>query len=105
MAAIYVLVSLWVREGQESGFESYERKVSRIMARHGGAIERVIRRSSRASDQVDEPFEVHVLRFASREQYDAFRSDPDRGALAAERAGLITRTEVMVGTEGPTYAD
>ena len=39
------------------------------------------------------------------EALEPLRSDPDRGFLASERTDLITRTEVIVGTDGPTYGD
>ena len=81
--------------------EAYERKVSRIMARYGGVIERAIR-TSKPSD--DEPFEVHVLRFPSRDRYDAYRDDAERRSLSGERAGIITNTDTLVGTPGPAYA-
>src|SRR5580704_3592376 len=97
---VYILVRLWIRRGLEAEFEAYERKVARIMARYGGVIERAIRTSG-ASD--DEPFEVHVLRFPSQDLYDAYRDDAERRSLSDERAGIITNTDSLVGTPGPTY--
>jgi N-methylhydantoinase B/oxoprolinase/acetone carboxylase alpha subunit len=43
-----------------------ERKVSSIMARYGGVIERAIRTLRAMDDWSDEPFEIHVLKFPSR---------------------------------------
>jgi antibiotic biosynthesis monooxygenase (ABM) superfamily enzyme len=97
---LYILVRLWIHRGLETQFEAYERKVSRIMARYGGVIECAIR-ASRASD--DEPFEVHVLKFPSRDLYDAYRDDAERLSLSGERARIITNTDILVGTPGPTY--
>ena len=102
--SVYILVRLWIHKGLETEFEAYERKVSRIMARYGGVIERAIR-TLRISDDdgSDEPFEVHVLRFPSRDLYDAYRDDAERLSLSSERAGVITNTDILVGTPGPTY--
>jgi hypothetical protein len=61
--------------GREAESEAYERNVSRIMARYGGVIERAIRTSKALDDGSDEPFEVHVLKFPSRDLYDAYRAD------------------------------
>ncbi len=97
---LYILVRLWVHQGLEAEFEAYERKVARIMARYGGVIERAIRT---ADDRSDAPFEVHVLRFPSRDRYDAYRDDPDRQSLSADRDRIIANTDVAVGTPGPTY--
>jgi hypothetical protein len=100
---LYILVRLWIHRGLEKEFEAYERKVSRIMARHGGVIERVIRRLRASDDGSDEPFEIHVLKFPSRDLYDAYRDDAERRSLSEERAAIITNTDILVGTPGPTY--
>jgi hypothetical protein len=50
---IYILVRLWIDKGLEAEFEAYERKVSRIMARYGGVIERAIRTSKALDDGSD----------------------------------------------------
>jgi antibiotic biosynthesis monooxygenase (ABM) superfamily enzyme len=104
VAPVYVLVRMWIRKGLETEFEAYERKVSRIMTRYGGVIEHAIRAAKAAVHKSDEPFEVHVLRFPSQDLYDAYRDDAERCALSAERAAIITNTDVFVGTQGPTYA-
>jgi uncharacterized protein (DUF1330 family) len=100
---LYILVRLWIHEGHETEFEAYETKVARIMARYGGVVERTIR-TARASDEgSNEPFEVHVLKFPSRDLYDAYRDDAERHSLSGERAGIITNTDILVGKPGPTY--
>jgi antibiotic biosynthesis monooxygenase (ABM) superfamily enzyme len=98
-----VVVRLWIRQGLEAEFEAYERKVARVMARHGGVIERAIRTSGASRDGSDEPFEVHLLRFPTQARYDAYRDDPERRSLSGERERIITKTDVLVGTPGPTY--
>jgi uncharacterized protein (DUF1330 family) len=100
---LYILVRLWVHGDREAEFEAYEHKVSRIMARYGGVIERAIRTSRTSDDGSDEPFEVHVLKFPSRDRYDAYRDDAERHSLSGERAGVIAKTDILVGTPGPAY--
>jgi antibiotic biosynthesis monooxygenase (ABM) superfamily enzyme len=100
---LYILVRLWIHEGHETEFEAYESKVSRIMARYGGVIERAIRTSGASDEGSDEPFEVHVLKFPSRDLYAAYLDDAERRFLSEERAGIITNSDVLVGTPGPTY--
>jgi antibiotic biosynthesis monooxygenase (ABM) superfamily enzyme len=100
---LYILVRLWIHRGLETEFEAYERKASRIMARYGGVIERAIRTLRGPDDGSDEPFEVHVLKFPSRDLYDAYLDDAERHSLSGERAGIITNTDILVGTPGPTY--
>jgi uncharacterized protein (DUF1330 family) len=100
---LYILVRLWIHEGRETEFEAYESKVARIMARYGGVIERAIRTSKASEEGSDEPFEVHVLKFPSRELYDAYLNDAERRSLSGERAGIITNSDILVGTPGPAY--
>ena len=100
---LYVIVRLWIRRGLEAEFEAYERKVSRVMARYGGFIKCAIRTSGASDDGSDEPFEVHVLKFPSRDLYEAYRDDAERRSLGGERDGIITNTDILVGTPGPTY--
>jgi antibiotic biosynthesis monooxygenase (ABM) superfamily enzyme len=100
MATLYVLVRLWIHRGLEAEFEAYEHKVSRIMARYGGVIERTIRPMG-ASD--DEPFEVHVLRFPGQDLYHAYQDDAERRSLSGERACIVTNTDILVGVPGPDY--
>ena len=100
---LYILVRLWIHRGLETEFEAYERKVSRIMARYGGVIERAIRTVRASDDRSDEPFEVHVLKFPSRDRYDAYLDDAERRSLSGERAGAIAKADVLVGAPGPAY--
>ncbi len=99
---LYIVVRLWIRSGRETEFEAYEGKVARIMGRHGGVIERTIRPLA-ALQGSDEPFEVHILKFPSRERYDAYLADAERRSLSDERARIITNSDSLVGTPGPAY--
>jgi uncharacterized protein (DUF1330 family) len=100
----YIVVRLWIHKGREAEFEAYESKVSRIMARYGGGIERAIRTSRTLEEGSDEPFEVHVIKFPSRDLYDAYLDDAERRSLGSERAGIITKSDSLVGTSGPAYS-
>ena len=102
-APLYIIVRLWIHRGLEAEFEAYERKVSRSMARYGGAVERTIRPSKTPDEGADEPFEIHVLKFPSRDRYDAYRNDAERRSLDGERTRIIAKTDSLVGTQGPTY--
>jgi antibiotic biosynthesis monooxygenase (ABM) superfamily enzyme len=100
---LYILVRIWIRRGLDTEFEAYESKVSRIMARYGGVIERAIRTTGASDEGSDEPFEVHVLKFPNRDLYAAYLDDAERRSLSEERAGIITNSDILVGTPGPTY--
>ena len=96
---LYILVRLWIHKGRETEFEAYESKMARIMARYGGVIELAMR----PSGAPEEPFEIHVIKFPSRDLYDVYLGDTERRSLSDERAAIITNSDILVGTPGPTY--
>ncbi|MEJ0098800.1 MAG: DUF1330 domain-containing protein [Pseudomonadota bacterium] len=103
MASLQIVASLWIHPDQQNAFEAYELKVAQIMRRHGGVLLQTVRTSDGASPSTEVPFEVHLLEFPSRAAFEAYRSDPELVALSPERAVVISRTEVVLGTAGPKY--
>jgi len=61
MRPVCLVVSLWLKGDDVAGFEAFERAAAGIMAKHGGRIENVVRRS----EPGEGPFEVHVVTFPS----------------------------------------
>jgi uncharacterized protein (DUF1330 family) len=100
---IYIVASLWIQEGDLAAFEAYERKAASIMKRCGGFIERTVRPSSLGAGP-DQPFEVHLVRFPSDEMFERYRTDAELESLSSEREAVITKTLVLIGSEGPAYA-
>lgn len=106
VSPLYLVVSLWLRDGQQEAFEACERAAAAIIHRHGGAIERAVRPIPDATSHApgdDVPFEVHVVRFPSQAAFDAYQDDPQTRALASARAACIARTLVLRAEEGPAY--
>ncbi len=101
--SLEVVVCLWIHPGRVAWFEAYEHKAARIMQRHGGAIQTVVRVSDASPSQNSQPFEVHVLRFPSLEAFHSYRADAELAELATERNAAISRTEVLLGETGPRY--
>jgi hypothetical protein len=101
---IVLVVQLFVRPGRAAEFHRFETEAARIMRRHGGRIDRVIRPTGPApADAL--PHEVHLVSFASAAGFEAYRADPELKALGALRESAISRTEVLVGADGEPYPD
>jgi uncharacterized protein (DUF1330 family) len=98
---VNLVVSLWLKADDVAGFESFERAAARVMAKHGGRIDRVIRRAS--AEGGDGPFEVHVVSFPSWSAFDAYRADQAFKALRPRRERLIARTEIWRGEPREAY--
>jgi uncharacterized protein (DUF1330 family) len=96
-----LVVILTVRPEALAAFRAFEHAAARIMARHGGAIERAV---TIAPSRPGGPLkEVHIVTFPSPEAFAAYRADPALKALAPQRDASILATEVLVGEDGPVY--
>ena len=99
----YILVvSLWLRDHDVAAFESFEKRASKLLARHGGTIDLAIR-PLKADSNPDTPFEIHIVSFADQQGYTEYRSDPTMQELAAEREKIISRTSVLEGHDASQY--
>ena len=97
-----LVVSLFIHPGQEDAFRRFETAAARIMARHGGRIERVIRPTgSPTGDPL--PHEIHLVAFPDDAHIAAYRADPDLAALAPLRQAAIARTIIVAGVEEEAY--
>ena len=99
---IVLLVQLFVHPGRVAEFHRFETEAARIMRRHGGRIERVIRPTGPAAAG-PLPHEVHLVSFESAAGFEAYRADPELKALGALRESAIARTDVLVGVDGELY--
>ena len=96
-----VLVAvLTVRRSQLDTFRTYERHAARVMAMHGGFVERTVVVDDGTGDNFRE---IHVVTFPDAAHWAAYRVDPSLTARAAERERAVVSTEVLAGVDGPTY--
>jgi uncharacterized protein (DUF1330 family) len=94
-----VVALLAVRRDMLAAFQAYERAAASIMARHGGAIDRVIA----LAPEGEHHREIHVVSFPSPAAWDAYRADPALAALSTDRAAVIVSTQVWIGADAPAY--
>ena len=98
------MVQLFIHPGRAADFRRFETEAARIMRRHGGGIDRVIRPTGPARDGAL-PHEIHLVSFPSAAAFEAYRADAELRALAPLREAAIARTDVTIGTEGEAYPD
>ena len=98
---VTLVAAMTVRPEAAEAFRTYERRAAAMMARYGGAIERVI---AIPADEPGGPFrEVHVVTFPDADAWAAYRADPELADAAEHRASVVLHTEVLVGVDGPDY--
>jgi uncharacterized protein (DUF1330 family) len=98
---LLLTIRLWLNTSDIAAYEEFERNAARIMAKHGGCIERAIRINT--SDDPDGPFEIHIVSFPDHAAFERYRNDPETQALAELRAQLIARTEILFGADTTSY--
>lgn len=94
MEAFLVAVTLYVREGQEAGFEAYERLALARLVGHKGRVVAKMRCAPRASD-AREPYEFHLLSFPSEASFSSFVASG--AAYQEERDRWIAKTTIVAG--------
>lgn len=90
---------LTVPRAQLDAFRAYEHAAAKIMARHRGAIERALV----VDEGGDTLRELHIVRFATDEDFTRYRADPALLALADVRARCVLSTEILPASDGPAY--
>ena len=102
--AVVLLVELFAHPGRVAELRRFETEAVRIMRRHGGRIDRMIRPTGPARGGVL-PHEIHLVSFVNAAGFEAYQADPELLALAPLRESAIARTEVTVGIDGEPYGD
>jgi len=100
-AGLTLLVLIFVEPQRRREFTEFEAAASRIMKRHGGALERRVVFSS--GGDPDRPDEVHVVTFPDRASLERYRADPELQALKELRAAAISRTVFWEGRDAPVF--
>ena len=96
-----LVVILTVRGEAIDKFRIFERQAARVMAKHGGAIERTVVIPPVRPGEVLK--EIHIVTFPNEQALEAYREDSDLKQLAHLREEAVVQTEIFVGEDGPDY--
>jgi len=99
--SIVVVARMKVRRDAAEAFRNFEHGAAQVMRRHGGTIERTVEIEGAGDGDLFE--EIHLVRFPSLEAFDAYRADPELGALRHLRDTSVVATDIAVGKDGPRY--
>jgi uncharacterized protein (DUF1330 family) len=77
---LYYTQLVFVHEGQEATFEDFEVHVLPLLGRHGGQLLYRVRpgRPAVLETAIDYPYEIHLVAFPARADFEAYRDDPER---------------------------
>jgi hypothetical protein len=94
---LYYTQIIYIRAGKEDVFNQFEDHVLPLLERHNGKLLYRVRptRECVVESNLDYPYEIHVVSFQSRQDFEAYRDDKERmqyvplKELSIEKALLI----------------
>ena len=98
----YVTQLVYVRAGHEAMFAEFEDHVLPLLTKYRGELLLRLRpdRGAHIAGSLDAPYEVHVVRFASRADLDAYAADEERRRWLHLKEQAVERT-IMIEGSGP----
>ena len=81
---LYLTLLLFVKEGKEDTFLEYEEKALTILPRYNGELIYRLRPTveNYINEAAEKPYEIHLVAFASEEDFVAFKADDERNRYA-----------------------
>ena len=77
---IYYTQIIFIKDGQEDAFHSFEDKVLPLLQRHNGELIYRVRPDESAviASAFGHPYEIHLVSFMDRKSFEDYRDDPER---------------------------
>ncbi|MBS1533159.1 MAG: DUF1330 domain-containing protein [Bacteroidetes bacterium] len=77
---LYYTQLIFIKEGQEDKFNLFESHVLPLLERHNGTLLYRVRPTDDCviETSMDKPYEVHLVSFPAREDFEAYAKDNDR---------------------------
>ena len=97
---IQIVALLYAGDGGKAAMKAYEAEVMPILAEYGGKL---VSASHPANPMPDDPDEIHIVQFASRDDLDAFRADPRHADLKDRRVAALRDTRLYITDQFVTY--
>lgn len=97
---VYYTQLIFIREGKEDTFREFEDHVLPLLAKYNGELIYRARpsRDSVIESTVGHPYEVHLISFATREDFDAYARDEERQKHRPLKDESVERVLLIEGT-------
>ena len=96
---IYLTQLIYIKEGQETVFDEFEAIAIPSILRHNGQILLRIRPTqvSFIESNIEKPYEIHFVEFASDEDFENFKHDEERKKFLHLKEQSIQSTLLVKG--------
>lgn len=96
---LYYTQILFVKEGQETTFHDFEDHVLPLLQRHNGELIYRVRptMNSVLVTTVGQPYEIHIVTFPERKDFEHYRDDPQRMQYMHLKDSSVERVILIEG--------
>ncbi|GAB3316674.1 hypothetical protein GCM10027299_07210 [Larkinella ripae] len=97
---LYYTQILFIKPGQETVFHTFEDHVLPLLQNHNGELLYRVRppEASVVATTLGHPYEIHLVTFATRADFEAYRDDPQRLHYLELKNQSIERVLLIEGT-------
>lgn len=98
---IYITQFIYIKEGREDVFDQFESLAIPIIPKYNGKLLLRMRPDSGSiiEAQMDKPYEIHLVEFASETDFDNFMKDKERKQFLHLKEQSIKAVLLIKGTK------
>ena len=98
---IYITQLIYIKEGQEHVFHQFEEVAIPLIAKYNGQLLLRVRPSddSYIEQQIDKPYEIHLVKFDTEQDFAAFSQDESRKQFLHLKEQSIKSVVLIKGTK------
>jgi len=98
---IYYTQLIFIKQGYEEAFHSFEEKVLPLLKEHNGELVYRIRpdKNSFIESSRELPYEIHLVVFNSKVDFERYKTDPKRLALIDFKNNAVKKVILIEGVE------
>lgn len=96
---LYYTQLIYVIDGREEMFQAFEDQVLPLLKQHNGELVYRVRPSAKSiiETTVGRPYEVHIVTFTSKADFERYRDDPERLKYIALKNDSILKAVLIEG--------
>ena|SRR5215813_10640656 len=100
MNVMYLTQLVYVNPGKETAFHAFENVAIPLMSKHGGQLLLRVRPTPGCivAAEIEVPYELHVVRFNSGQDFEAFSEDPARQRVLHLKNESVRSATLIRGT-------
>ncbi|MFZ1703304.1 MAG: DUF1330 domain-containing protein [Saprospiraceae bacterium] len=99
MEAIFITQLIYIKEGMEDIFHQFEDKAIPIIGKYNGQLLLRSRPNKKEwiESNIDHPYEIHLVQFASNEDFELFLKDEERQQFLHMKEASIQSVVLIKG--------